>query len=61
VYGTGVGHRLLIEGLGGEPAYLWVLQGNRRAFGFYHRHGFRFDGATKDDPPYGAEVRMFRP
>jgi GNAT superfamily N-acetyltransferase len=61
VYSTGVGHALLVEGIGDEPAYLWVLQGNLRAIGFYQRHGFRFDGATKDDPPYGTEARMIRP
>jgi GNAT superfamily N-acetyltransferase len=61
VYSTGVGHALLVEGIGDEPAYLWVLQGNHRAIGFYQRHGFNFDGTTKDDPPYGTDARMVRP
>ena len=60
LYGTGVGRRLLETTIGRRPAYLWVLDGNARAVAFYERQGFRFDGRTKSDPPYGRERRMVR-
>ena len=50
-------HRLCA--LGDSPAYLWVLDGNVRAIGFYERHGFAFDGATKPED-VGLERRMVR-
>jgi GNAT superfamily N-acetyltransferase len=59
VYGTGVGHALCEAALGPARAYLWVLDGNERAIGFYERQGFRFDGATKPDD-VGLERRMVR-
>lgn len=59
VYGTGVGHRLLVAAIGSAPAYLWVLEGNERAIRFYERQGFRFDGTAKAEP-FGVEVRMVR-
>jgi len=68
-YGTGLGHRLLETALGGtalggmalgdRPAYLWVLDGNARAIGFYERHGFSFDGQVEDEPE-GLHRRMVR-
>lgn len=58
-YGTGLGHALLEKVIGSAAAYLWVLDGNQRASAFYERQGFRFDGATKDDP-VGIERRMVR-
>lgn len=58
-YGTGVGHALLEAAIGDSPAYLWVLDGNARAIGFYERHGFAFDGATKPED-VGLERRMVR-
>ncbi len=58
-YGTGVGHALLEAAIGDSPTYLWVLDGNVRAIGFYERHGFAFDGATKPDD-VGLERRMVR-
>lgn len=58
-YGTGVGHALLEEAVGEAPCYLWVLDGNERAIGFYERHGFAFDGATQPDE-VGLERRMVR-
>lgn len=59
VYGTGFGHRLLIEAIGDRAAYLWVLAGNDRALAFYERQGFRPDGQEKvcDE---GTELRMVR-
>ena len=58
-YGTGVGYALLKAAIGDEAAYLWVLDGNRRAIGFYERQGFRFDGTSKTEP-VGVERRMVR-
>lgn len=59
-HGTGLGHRLLTTAIGEEPAYLWVLDGNARAIGFYERHGFAFDGAAEEEPE-GRHRRMVRP
>jgi len=47
IYDTGAGHALLVAAIGDEPAYLWVLDGNKRAIRFYEKHGFALDGATK--------------
>ncbi|KQV64858.1 hypothetical protein ASC64_14140 [Nocardioides sp. Root122] len=58
-YGTGVGHALLTAAISDSDAYLWVLDGNARAIGFYERQGFRFDGATKPED-VGLERRMVR-
>ncbi|OLT49161.1 hypothetical protein BJF85_09765 [Saccharomonospora sp. CUA-673] len=59
VYGTGVGHALLDAAVGDAPAYLWVLDGNRRAIDFYTGQGFQFDGTTMTEPE-GVEHRMVR-
>jgi GNAT superfamily N-acetyltransferase len=59
VYGRGVGYALLNEAIGTAAAYLWVLDGNDRAIGFYERQGFRFDGSSKTEP-VGVERRMVR-
>jgi GNAT superfamily N-acetyltransferase len=59
-YGHGVGHALLLEAIGADPAYLWVLDGNERAINFYERQGFVFDGVSKTEPE-GLERRMLRP
>ncbi|QYJ03794.1 GNAT family N-acetyltransferase [Nocardioides panacisoli] len=59
-WGDGLGHRMLRDGLGDRPAYLWVLRGNQRGIGFYQRQGFVLDGAAHDDPPFGTELRMVR-
>ncbi len=51
----GAGHALLdaaeqrMIDAGHTRAYLWVLDGNDRADGFYARHGWELDGATKID------------
>jgi GNAT superfamily N-acetyltransferase len=58
-YGTGLGYRLLEAAIGSAAAYLWVLDGNKRATEFYERQGFRFDGATMADE-VGVERRMVR-
>ena len=59
VYGAGIGHRLCEAAVGAEPAYLWVLDGNERAIGFYQRQGFEFDGTSRADH-LGTEHRMVR-
>lgn len=59
VWGTGVGHDLLLAAIGDAPAYLWVLAANPRAIAFYANHGFRLDGAVRDDPS-GVDARMVR-
>jgi GNAT superfamily N-acetyltransferase len=59
VYGAGVGHELLRAAIGAAPAYLWVLDGNTRAIGFYEGQGFAFDGGT-EPTPYGEHRRMVR-
>lgn len=52
---------LAAHGLPDGPSYLWVLEGNRRAQGFYRKLGYQPDGATKPHEPIGTiEVRMVR-
>ncbi|GAA3766360.1 GNAT family N-acetyltransferase [Microbacterium kribbense] len=54
-WSTGVGHALIgaaetaLREAGYRTASLWVLEGNERAASFYQRHGWRPDGAVKDD------------
>jgi GNAT superfamily N-acetyltransferase len=61
-WGTGVGHALheaalqRLRDAGTTTASLWVLQGNRRAMGFYERHGWTADGETKTD--WRGDVRL---
>ena len=61
-WGTGVGHALHEAALQelrdarATGATLWVLQGNQRAAGFYERHGWTADGATKTD--WRDDVRL---
>lgn len=59
VYSTGVGYLLMNVAIGKDAAYLWVLEGNARAIGFYERQGFIFDGTTKVER-VGLERRMVR-
>jgi ribosomal protein S18 acetylase RimI-like enzyme len=58
-WSAGVGHRLLTTVLGERPAYLWVLEGNERAIGFYRRQGFVLDGAVQEARE-GRHLRMVR-
>jgi GNAT superfamily N-acetyltransferase len=54
-WSTGVGHTLMaaceraLSAAGFREASLWMLEGNARAAAFYERHGWREDGAVKDD------------
>jgi len=67
-WSAGVGRRLLEESrrhlvaAGYEEAVLWVLRGNEAAERFYLADGWRRDGATRMEDPYGprVEVRRFR-
>jgi GNAT superfamily N-acetyltransferase len=67
-YRGGVGRLLMAEArrrmreAGFEEAVLWVLQGNHRAIEFYEREGWRADGATRLEQPYGivSDVRRLR-
>jgi len=57
--GGGVADDLLRTTLGRGDTSVWVLADNARAQGFYRRHGFRLDGATRAYEGTGApEVRM---
>jgi ribosomal protein S18 acetylase RimI-like enzyme len=60
--GSGLADDLIGITAGNLDTSVWVLTGNDRAQGFYLRHGFRVDGATRADDLTGAaqEVRMVR-
>lgn len=59
--GSGIAQRLMAEGFGQGPAYLWVARGNARAIRFYERHGFALDGTESSDQHDGVvEQRMVR-
>jgi GNAT superfamily N-acetyltransferase len=58
-YGAGVGHQLFRAAIGDARVYLWVLEANARARGFYRRQGFEPDGARRIDREFNApEVRL---
>ncbi|WP_394278265.1 GNAT family N-acetyltransferase [Microbacterium sp.] len=61
-HGTGAGQALLEAVLGDGPALLWVAEQNPRAFAFYRRNGFAFDGVEQLDPgaPAITDLRMVR-
>lgn len=67
-YGGGTGRLLMAEArrrlreAGIEEATLWVLRGNDRAAAFYEREGWKPDGATRLEQPYGiaSNVTRFR-
>lgn len=54
-WSKGIGHQLHEAAIarladdGYDAVTLWVLGGNTRAIGFYERHGWAADGATKVD------------
>jgi len=61
--GSGIAAALLRAAIGDAPAFLWVLEENPRARGFYAKMGFVADGAVQALPAEwnGArEVRMVR-
>ncbi len=55
---AGVRDKMLAQGF--EAAVLWVLRGNDRAAAFYEREGWRRDGATRWEQPYGIRSRVHR-
>ncbi len=61
VQGSGLGRKLMdatLHQLSDCPlVFLWVLEGNTQAIGFYKHYGFRMDG-NKQDIPQGRELRM---
>ncbi|MEP7034518.1 MAG: GNAT family N-acetyltransferase [Dermatophilaceae bacterium] len=60
-HGTGVADQLITAVIAQRPVTLWVFRENRRAQGFYRRHGFEIQGATKAHEGTGAaELRMIR-
>jgi len=67
-YEGGVGRLLMaharrrLKEQGFEAAVLWVLLGNERAASFYEREGWKPDGATRQEEPYGitSNVRRFQ-
>ncbi|MGB3956123.1 MAG: GNAT family N-acetyltransferase [Brooklawnia sp.] len=67
--GSGLADALLHAAIGDSPAFLWTLSGNDRAIGFYRKHGFRLDGASRtsfhltagrDGVAAPTEVRLVR-
>ena len=61
-WGTGLGQRLWHAVRPDEPCFLWVLEDNDRARGFYARNGFVPDGARELYADLDAwEIRMVRP
>jgi ribosomal protein S18 acetylase RimI-like enzyme len=67
-YGGGIGRLLMAEArrrlidLEYTEAFLWVLQGNDRARGFYESEGWSPDGSSRIEEPYGivSTVDRFR-
>lgn len=60
-HGTGIGQALLDRILADRPAYLWVLEDNRRAQAFYTRNGFAPTGRRQKYRPLDAwELMMAR-
>ncbi|RWR24825.1 GNAT family N-acetyltransferase [Agrococcus lahaulensis] len=66
-WSRGVGHKLLgavesdLLSLGATDAYLWVLDGNERAIGFYEHHHWTSDGADRLEDAGGArQLRELR-
>jgi ribosomal protein S18 acetylase RimI-like enzyme len=59
--GSGVADDLMRATVSDRDTTVWVLADNARAQGFYGRHGFRIEGATKVHEGTGAsEMRMVR-
>lgn len=44
------------------PSYLWVMEANHRAIGFYSKHGYQPDGAVEHLKLIGnlPKIRMVR-
>jgi len=48
-HGTGIGQALLDEVARHDPLQLWMAKDNPRAFAFYQRNGFVFEGTERVD------------
>ncbi|MBG6191152.1 GNAT superfamily N-acetyltransferase [Arthrobacter sp. CAN_A212] len=59
-HGTGLGQQLLDTAIMDQAAYLWILNGNRRAERFYRRNGFEPDGTSTLCGPTWHHRPMFR-
>jgi ribosomal protein S18 acetylase RimI-like enzyme len=65
-WGQGIGEALMREAMarlrngGSVEVALWVIQGNRRAVGFYERLGFRADGVVRIREMYGKPTAIVR-
>lgn len=58
-HGTGLADLLLLSSIGSvSPQMLWVLDANRRAQGFYRRHGFRDQGARQHHDLFDADLLL---
>lgn len=62
-YGSGLATRML-HALDPDrtPSYLWVMEANHRAIGFYSKHGYQPDGAVEHLKLIGnlPKIRMVR-
>jgi ribosomal protein S18 acetylase RimI-like enzyme len=65
-WGLGIGAALLREALarlgggGSSEVVLWVIEENRRAVGFYERHGFKPDGSVRLREILGKSTAIVR-
>ena len=60
-WGTGLADALLELALPGRmAAYLWIVEGNDRAWRFYTRHGFVGDGRTYECGPLWYHRTLYR-
>lgn len=58
---NGLGSQLLDSALAGEPASLWVFEGNTPARGFYEKKGWRPNGERRTDLAVRIpELRLIR-
>lgn len=65
-WGGGVGRRLLeraraeLVSRGHDEGVLWVLEGNGRGERFYAADGWRADGASREEDPWGILATVHR-
>jgi ribosomal protein S18 acetylase RimI-like enzyme len=65
-WGLGIGEALMREAMarlrsgGWSEVVLWVIEGNRRAVGFYERLGFKPDGSVRHREMFGKPTAIVR-
>jgi ribosomal protein S18 acetylase RimI-like enzyme len=65
-WGLGIGEALMREAMarlrsgGSSEVVLWVIEGNRRAVGFYERLGFKPDGSVRHREMSGKPTAIVR-